>query len=92
MVGVYGIRKCIGLCKEEVFPNKAWRAMEALERTFSSAWNPLILGPTPIEVQGIEPNVLPASVLGTATPLGIGNATFTTPARMALVRPLGRAY
>ncbi len=88
-LGVFKVRKCLGSCKEEVFPHAAWKAMEAIEKALASSTNPLISGWIGLDKVSIAPNPLD---LASPVPLVLEGSTPPTVGPLVAVRLLESSY
>ncbi len=98
-VGTFTVRKCLGVCKEEVFPHKAWKAAESLERALQRAQNQVQLDlkpstpwefPTGAESTPNLTSIVPSVSVSEEPIAGIAQSSSTAEAPRA-VRPFGVA-
>lgn len=94
-LGVFKVRKCLGLCREEVFSHAAWRAIEAIEKTLEAARNPLLVttsntfDPAMFRDFSLDVNSLDLSA---PAPLALAGVTSPTVRRSAAAPLLGSSY
>jgi hypothetical protein len=93
-LGVFEVRKCLGVCKEEVFPHDAWRAMEAIERTLEATRNPLMSTTNALTFGTLEQVSIDTSSLnlGAPIPIGFAGEPSATVQRLAVARLLESSY